>query len=1032
MIHEKLARLGSFSLTLEKVPADVVNALEFAGRILVIPGTVVAPDATAVVDLEQMARYAGIVRRRQASGIDSVTVSGAGMAVLAGDEDDKGPVFADAYEVTGQDMATAVAGMVTTMRAAGDLHLTAGTLTDPGGGNITETFQWVSLRTALEYMAGLVDGYWRVNADGTIDVGAQSDLFKTTPEAVIVRRPELVGNDTARTVAAGRLSTELASEDYTTKVVLAAALDGAAVSEGDAEAVTFPFTGVDGLPYRVTRVVRESTTSSSNATARAQLQLNRFNRTRQAVMLDTDTHAIVGRVAVGDQVHVYDPDLGIVGTDEIAHQGTLITPESVQVIGMSWPVHAGHTVVYVHGDGTVTDLTRYVRFETGRTTIEVGEYPRVLGTVGNAAAASIADTEAATPVTPDTTTPDQVVIGTVLTGTYRSAAGDDLAYFLVPWTQPLNTDATAITDGAYYEVQHREQGATEWRSTFIGFDQTNVELAGLTPDVVHDIRIRAVDTGGNRGAWSAITSVASSVDTIAPSTPTSPTVAGNPLAILVTHDLQAAAGGALEADTAVLEVHVGTTSGFSPSDATRVGEIAVAGPLQAGITAVGSFPEYTDATRYVKVIAVDRAGNRSTASASATVTADLLDEQYIGSLTADIITSGSMSADRISGGTITGVDITGVTITGSTLQTATSGRRSVISPSVTTISWLEGSTDVTGLAIYTGDGTETSPAIVGSYVDAVYSGLTTIVRSPKRSGSPGEAYLRMTGSAGTASSAELVANTIGLRATNRVQLYGGLSVFSGGGPQSTFPFSLATERFRVDTSGNVFSGGGRYYFGVGSDDFLDHDDGTGDWEFQDDSTGVFRFARTGTFTSYSGGASRNWSVHLSGNGLAEWWFSDRDNPSDPLMAWVSANGASANTCAILYADGDWLTDTGALGVLSDRRIKDNVVYLEDVLDPSVELRKFRPRQFDRTHTVNEGSRKLIEREEPLVGEWGWIAQEAPKWLRKKRGIYHSIQQMRMLPMLHGGWLDHDNELAAQAGRIEQLEAQVQELLEAAA
>lgn len=629
MIHDKLQRLGSWGVTLNELPTDVLNRLEYFGRVLVIKGLVTNPEEHTAADLAAMARYGGILRHRKVHREDpaSVTLSGPGMAMLLGDEDTKGPVI-ESETVDNETYADAINDLVTAKLADGDLHLnTGGSVTTPGGApNVSATFAYQTLREAVDYLAGLVDAYWRVNPDATLDTGPQSALFTTDPTTVITRRAALQGGSLEARAAQGKLVADLAADDYTTKVLLVGEVDGSTLVSATDEAVSFPYTGPDGNAYKVTRMIRETGTDATNAAARAGLQLNRYNRTRRGVTLSSATHDISGRLAPGDQVLVYDPDTGLVGSEELDHQGQLITPLELQVTGLSWPVHEGHTVVYVHGDGTVTDLTAYVAWETGDTQVEVGEYNRTLADgAGNPVAASVADATGEL----DSIAPDQVTLGTILTGTYRGPEGVDLAYLIVPWTQPTNTDATAITDGSHYEVQYRETGGSDWRSTFVGWGVLSAELQALATNTQHDVRVRAVDTSGNQGAWSTTSVIFTGVDSVAPSTPAAPSVAGDPLSILVTHDLTKAATGALEEDTALLEVHVGTTSGFTPDASSLVGEIPVGGALQAGISVVGSFPTFTDATRHVKVIAVDRAGNRSAASASASVTAELIQNVHI-------------------------------------------------------------------------------------------------------------------------------------------------------------------------------------------------------------------------------------------------------------------------------------------------------------------------------------------------------------------------------------------------------------------
>jgi hypothetical protein len=86
--------------------------------------------------------------------------------------------------------------------------------------------------------------------------------------------------------------------------------------------------------------------------------------------------------------------------------------------------------------------------------------------------------------------------------------------------------------------------------------------------------------------------------------------------------------------------------------------------LQAGIPAVGTFTIEPTETIHVKVVAVDRAGNRSAASPSATVTATLIDNAHISDLTVSKVTAGTITAEWVLAGMI---------------RTATSGSRAELS-----------------------------------------------------------------------------------------------------------------------------------------------------------------------------------------------------------------------------------------------------------------------------------------------------------------------------------------------------------------
>ena len=267
------------------------------------------------------------------------------------------------------------------------------------------------------------------------------------------------------------------------------------------------------------------------------------------------------------------------------------------------------------------DLSDLVIFETGAPTLEVGALPRSTRAGDPQTVASKIFTDAAGGG--DAAVPD-VPAHTATpwaTRSYVDGEGRTRAQISVSWALPLNTDASTITDGAYYTIRWRRNGETDYQYSSVGFDRLAFLLGDLSPGVTYQISVEAVDTftPPNRSGFGTNESVVASADTVAPSTPAAPVVAASLIGLQVSHELGKASGGTfnLETDLDHLNIYISTSSGFTPSAANLAGKLSAnAGHLTLGIKVIGTFKVPDATVRFVKVTAVDKAGNESPASGS--------------------------------------------------------------------------------------------------------------------------------------------------------------------------------------------------------------------------------------------------------------------------------------------------------------------------------------------------------------------------------------------------------------------------------
>jgi len=659
-------------------PRDIIDALTPFGHIAVVPGRT---DVAAVGDnLLTEARYVGVYRGGKVAGED-FQLTGSGVPFWLGDEDGKGPIV-ETVAASSTTFAQTIALVLPPAIQAGTIYSVAG--------STTHTFQWQTAKSALNWIMGAfgtptVPVSWRVNGDCTLDAGPDSQMFNLNPTAILVKKDQVQRTGRSMDVVgiSGDMQLEEMYNDYTTKVVVLGAGEGEATIAASASlaASAIPYTDMHGNKVAFTRLIDDlDQDGEAVAPALAASLLSRFDSPTYGAQLSSDDYDIRGDFAVGDHVAVFAPDIGFVDyTHEMFYEGIPINPMFLQVQGMTWPIEKDWTVAFRSQSGTWLDLSPYYKPTSGQTLIDVGDNPSGLTSLGF-------DIDRAR-IVADSSVPATPVFGTFYTSHYLNSAGETRGQVLVTWTEPDNTDGSTIIDGHHYEIRYRPNVTApypatwgeaaqdtwselftwmqprvppfdndEWQVIEVPFDQDQVMVLELLPSVAYEFQIRAVDSANppNRSAWSASQLFTVARDTLPPAQPAAPSVAASRLALQITHTLGRGDGGTfnLDRDTWVLEVHVSGDPGFFPGDSTLVGRLFVNAALASGVPVVGTFQVEETTERYVRVVAVDREGNRSNPSNAATATADLVDDAHISDLTVSKVTAGTISATWINAGTI--------------------------------------------------------------------------------------------------------------------------------------------------------------------------------------------------------------------------------------------------------------------------------------------------------------------------------------------------------------------------------------------
>ena len=634
-------KLGAWSLRLRDT--SLIDELGYFGHAVIVAQRIRNPGRLDGAGLLAAASYSGILREKRlvtaAGKRDELALGGHGPEGWLADEEGKGYVYETARAYSGDTFADVINRSGST--PYGLLRDDAGTVVviAPGtintvAGTYTGTHKFQNQRDAIRYVCEVFTAEYRVNPDFTIDAGTEAQLFVTTPTAIAVRREALGDDPNFDGIPYGTFSTVRDIKHYASRVLLLGEGTGGTLITGAANNVGNPYTDPvnDAAAVRVA-VISESETESGNADTRAQIVLDARGDTRDAVSLSPADFDVDGVVAVGDTIYVFDPEGELVDTaNEARFRGRALPAAAIRCLGMTWPVTDGMGVYYRKNQPEATerwiDLSDLVIFETGAPTLEVGAVPRSTKTGDPQTIAGKIFTEGAG----DAAVPDEPAHTATpwATASYVDGEGRTRAQISVSWSQPLNTDGSTIVDGSHYTIRWRRNGETDYQYASVGFDVTAFLLQDLAPGVTYEISVEAVDMAvpPNRSGYLADESVVASPDTVAPSTPAAPAVAASLIGLQVTHELGKATGGTfnLETDLDHLNIYISTVSGFTPSAANLAGKIgANAGHLTLGIKVIGTFPIADTTLRYVKVTAVDKAGNESAASTQASASATLID-----------------------------------------------------------------------------------------------------------------------------------------------------------------------------------------------------------------------------------------------------------------------------------------------------------------------------------------------------------------------------------------------------------------------
>jgi hypothetical protein len=234
--------------------------------------------------------------------------------------------------------------------------------------------------------------------------------------------------------------------------------------------------------------------------------------------------------------------------------------------------------------------------------------------------------------TPTNTPPANV------TGLVSTSGKDSITYY---W------NATGESDLKNYEVTFSTSPTfASGNLTFLTGTAATLTVGGLAYGTTYYARVRAVNQGGlSSPSWSVTDTETTGVapaptDGYAPASSPTPNVVGRLNSLYVTWpSVTTNSNGGTQNDAVTYDVHLSTTSGFTPSGATKVTEVTATSTMISNLPGTTTALSY-GTTYYVKLVARDRDGSAA-AGAQGSGTLSKVASSDVTSIGADLIVPGS-------------------------------------------------------------------------------------------------------------------------------------------------------------------------------------------------------------------------------------------------------------------------------------------------------------------------------------------------------------------------------------------------------